>query len=73
MLYKNFKEKQDRMVLKRAEIEHERMKDCSFHPKRESIKGGGQRFMETTIDQFERVYKFNVDSVLKKYQQQPSQ
>ncbi|TNV83863.1 hypothetical protein FGO68_gene16639 [Halteria grandinella] len=76
LLYQNFKDKQDRMIIKRAEIEHERMKDCSFQPSRDAVIQPGPktaqmqyntRFLEG-IDQFERVYKFNVDSVLKKYQ-----
>jgi hypothetical protein len=62
-LYQTYKEKQEKWVEKRKQAEYERHKECTFRPLQLNGKAGAQG------DQFERVYRFNVDSVLKKYQQ----
>jgi hypothetical protein len=58
-LYQTHKEKQDKWVEKRKKLDYERHQECSFRP----------IHPPAPADQFERVYRFNVDSVLKKYQQ----
>lgn len=55
MLYQNFRDKQERLLERRLEIERERLKDCTFKPRRESKPS-----KYSADEQFERVYKFSV-------------
>eukprot|EP00347_Sterkiella_histriomuscorum_P005762 403355365 len=67
-LYQSQKERNEKLTQKKQQIEQERLKDCSFKPQRETKKYEQKMGILQNLDSLERVYKFQVDSVLKKYQ-----